>query len=61
MSGERLLPPDLWLPADQSPHCAICTRCGYRVWWREDLEAPEMPGQRLWHCRTCSPPRTVCG
>jgi hypothetical protein len=52
----RLLPPNLWLPAKDSAHGAICARCGYNVWWSEDIEEPALPDQRLWHCRTCQIP-----
>jgi hypothetical protein len=47
----RILPPNLWLPADQTPAGATCARCGYRLWWRDDLEEATMPGMSLWHCR----------
>ena len=33
----RLLPPDLWLPVSDLAVGAICTRCGYRLWWVEDF------------------------
>jgi hypothetical protein len=44
----RLLPPNLWLPIEQTPGDAICAQCRFAVWWREDLEEATMPGTRLW-------------
>ena len=53
--SSRLLPPDLWLPVSDLAVGAVVARCGYRLWWVEDSEDPDMLEHRCWHCRTCRP------